>query len=62
MESINNILTEVFQKIADEHGVVFRDISIKWIDASSMNTQKRVIESISSSNSDIIEPCENSDD
>ena len=62
MKSINSILTEAVQKIADEHGVVFKDISIKWIDASSMNTQKMVVESISSSHTGIIEPCENSDD
>ena len=62
MKSIKSILTEVFQKIANEHGVVFNDVSIKWINTSDMNNDGRVVDSISSSHSCLIEPCKNSDD
>ena len=62
MKSIKSILTEAFQKIANDHGVVFNDLSINWLDARDMNSDLRIVESISSSNSVIIEPCETSDD
>lgn len=56
MKTIQEELKTAIQNIADNYGVVLGDISIKWINACQIGSDRYIVNRVEISNSNIISP------